>query len=165
MAKAKRQNSGNPTLPFGSGGALLRNVVENAAIPTFVANPDGTIVYANQAFAELLGYAPGELIGLGLKDLLHPDDAPAARAQSADLLAQRTDGYHAERRYLRKNGEVVWVLASAAALIDEESGGHETSHRTGYRHRQAETCRSRTGRKRKSLELGSAGGGPGRLGP
>ena len=112
MAKAKRQNSGNPTLPFGSGGALLRNVVENAAIPTFVANPDGTIVYANQAFAELLGYEPQELPGLDQSDIIHPDELASARAQALDLAAARkTNRYRAERRYLHRNGETIWVLA------------------------------------------------------
>jgi diguanylate cyclase (GGDEF)-like protein/PAS domain S-box-containing protein len=122
MAIAKRQKPSNPTLPFSSGGALLRNVVENAAIPTFVADPDGIVVYANRAFAELLGYEPQELPGLSQSDIIHPDEMPSARAQALDLAARKTDRYSAERRYLRKNGEPIWVLASAAALIDEETG-------------------------------------------
>ena len=73
-------------------------------------------------FAELLGYEPQELPGLSQSDIIHPDEVPSARAQALDLAARKTDRYRAERRYLRKNGEPIWVLASAAALIDEETG-------------------------------------------
>ena len=55
-------------------------------------------------------------------DIIHPDEVPSARAQALDLAARKTNRYRAERRYLRKNGETIWVLASAAALIDEETG-------------------------------------------
>ena len=90
MARANRQRSRNPALPFGSGDALLRNFVENAAIPTFVADPDGIVVYANRAFAELLGYEPHELAGLSLGDIIHPDEVPSARAQALELAARKT---------------------------------------------------------------------------
>ena len=56
------------------------------------------------------------------KDIVHPDDAPVARAQIDDLLAGRIDSYRAERRYLRKDGAPIWVLASAAALVDDKAG-------------------------------------------
>ena len=101
---------------------MLRNVVENAFVPTFLGNPDGEVVYANRAFAELLGYDPKELVGLSLKEIVHPDDALVARTQIDDLLAGKIDSYRAERRYRRKNGSAIWVLASAAALIDEATG-------------------------------------------
>jgi diguanylate cyclase (GGDEF)-like protein/PAS domain S-box-containing protein len=123
MAKAGTQKPGVLTLRSrNDGGALVRNVVENAFVPTFLANAGGALVYANRAFASLLGYEPEELLGLNLKAIVHPEDAPAARAQMKDLLARRIDGYRAERRYLRKDGNAIWVLASAAALIDEETG-------------------------------------------
>ena len=122
MANASKEKPGLRTLSLHSDVALVRNVVENAFVPTFLADADGHLAYANRAFAELLGYRPEELVGFGFKEIVHPDDAPAARAQMTDLLARKIDGYRAERRYLRKNGDPIWVLASAAALIDEKTG-------------------------------------------
>jgi len=122
MANASEEKPGLRTLSLHSDVALVRNVVENAFVPTFLADADGHLAYANRAFAELLGYRPEELVGFGFKEIVHPDDAPAARAQMTDLLARKIDGYRAERRYLRKNGDAIWVLASAAALTDEKTG-------------------------------------------
>ena len=116
MAKAKSPKSGAPTFRFSSRSALLRNVVENAAVPTFVGDTKGDIVYANRAFADLLGYKPGECIGLGISRIVHPDDAASGRAQIESVVQGKVAGYKSERRYLRKNGDAIWVLVSAAVL-------------------------------------------------
>ena len=105
-------------LYFHEASALLRNFVENSAVPTFLAKADDALVYANRAFADLLGYEPSECIGLGISSIIHPDDAAAARAQIATVMQGKTTGYQAERRYIRKNGEPIWVLVSASVLFD-----------------------------------------------
>ncbi|MCR4281832.1 MAG: PAS domain S-box protein [Bauldia sp.] len=122
MPGAQTESSVSNALPFTQNGALLRNILENAAVPTFIGSTDGQLLYANRAFGELLGYEPQEFVGLGVKEIVHPDDAPMARAQMADLVARKIDGYRAERRYLRKNGEEIWVLTSVAPLINERTG-------------------------------------------
>ena len=101
---------------FGKGGALLRHFVDKASVPTFLTNTDGQLVYVNQACADLLGYEPEELAGKDLRSIIHPDDAAFARSQSIELREGKTEGFQAERRYIRKNGELVWVLASVSKL-------------------------------------------------
>ena len=118
MATAKRirsRKTGAKPFRFGDGNALLRSIVENAT-PTFLVETDGRIAYANQAWSDLLGYAPGECAGIDVKSLVHPDDLLVARAQSDGLIAGETDGYHAERRYLRRDGVAVWVLTSVSLV-------------------------------------------------
>jgi PAS domain S-box-containing protein len=61
--------------------AQYRAVVNNAAEAIVVAQ-DGRVVFANPRAAEITGYAPEEMPGLTLRDLLHPDDV--------DLIAERT---------------------------------------------------------------------------
>ena len=100
------------------GGALLRNLVENAAVPTFLADAHGRVVYANRSFGELLGYTREESLTLGFDNLVHPDDVEMVRRQYGGVASGDNAGYKAERRYLRKNGTAVWVLASAARLFD-----------------------------------------------
>ena len=121
MPRSKTK-SGGSTFRFRHSGALLRNVVENAAIPTFLVGTDGQLCYANRAFGELLGYAADEITGLGIRQIVHPDDAAKAREQTAALAAGEIEGYRAERRYFKKNGDLIWVIASASSLIDKRTG-------------------------------------------
>jgi diguanylate cyclase (GGDEF)-like protein/PAS domain S-box-containing protein len=112
--------SGVTPFRLGNGEALLRSFVENATIPTFLVNTDGRIAYANRAGGDLLGYGPGECVGLDFRKFVHPDDLSAARAQTESLIAGKTQGFQAERRYFRKNGETVWALTSVSLMPDDE---------------------------------------------
>ena len=114
--------SAGATFRFPYGSELLRNVVENAAVPTFLVGNDGGLFYANRAFGDLLGYTPDEIVSLGIPQIVHPDDAAEAREQTTALAAGENRGYRAERRYVGKYGKVVWVLASVSPLIDERTG-------------------------------------------
>jgi diguanylate cyclase (GGDEF)-like protein/PAS domain S-box-containing protein len=116
MAGAKRSKSRPTPFPFGNRSALLQNVVENSPVPTFLAKPDGELVYANRAFCNLLGYGPSECVGLGIKEIIHPDDAATASRQISRLIQGELPTYQFERRYLRKDGKPIWVLISASAL-------------------------------------------------
>ena len=119
MRDAGQKPTNLPAFHVDEGGAILRNVLENAAVPTFVAKTDGQLAYANRALSDLLGYSPDEIVGLGIAQIVHPDDALTARAEIAELVAGEIDNYRAERRYLCKNGNVIWMLVSASPLISE----------------------------------------------
>ncbi len=119
MGNPKKRKSGKPAVPalrFRNNPALLRNVLENAAVPTCLVDESGDVVYANRAFSDLLGYQPGECVGLGVAQIIHPEEAGSVRAQIENVVGAKAAGYQAERRYLRKNGAPIWVLASASAL-------------------------------------------------
>ena len=118
MDRALRQHFGKSAYRQ----ALLHNIVENAAVPTFLANADGQLFYANQAFCDLLEYAPNEIMGLGIDQIVHPDDAAQAREQTAALATRELKDYRAERRYFSKSGKPIWVLVSAAPVIDKHTG-------------------------------------------
>jgi PAS domain S-box-containing protein len=118
MDRAFRQYFGKSAF----GQALLHNFVENAAVPTFLTKADGDVFYANQAFCDLLEYAPNEIIGLGIDRIVHPDDAVQTRKQTAALATGEFKHYKAERRYFSKNGKPIWVLVSASPLMDKHTG-------------------------------------------
>ena len=108
--------SGNDMSRFPYGNELLRNVVENAAVPTFLAGGDGRVFYANRAFGQLLGFTPDEIVDLGIDKIVHPDDAALAREQIGSIASGKTKSYRSERRYISRSGKAVWVLVSAALL-------------------------------------------------
>jgi diguanylate cyclase len=114
--------SGPDMFRFPYGNELLRNVVENGAIPTFLVGADGRVFYANRAFGDLLGYTPEEIFKLGIPHFVHPDDAAEVSVQVALLAAGGAKNHRAERRYVSRGGKVVSVLVSARLLTEEHTG-------------------------------------------
>ena len=107
---------------FAHSDALLHNVLESGSVGTVLVSLDGQVTYANRAFCELLGYLPEEVVGLQAQDLVHPEFVAEATGQLRALVSGERDGYKAERQFLRKNGEAMWLLASASILRNERTG-------------------------------------------
>ncbi|MGZ4814953.1 MAG: PAS domain-containing protein, partial [Terriglobales bacterium] len=96
----------------------FRGVFHNAIVPMVLAEPDGSFLRANAAFCRLVGYTEEELRGQGFQRLTHPDDLPHNMQLHQDLIAGRNDGFTIEKRYFRKDGEVVWVRANMSLVRD-----------------------------------------------
>jgi len=82
---------------------------------------DGTFVYCSAASEAVLGWAPGEIVGKKLGELLHPDDARMMVSEFGQTPADprpRTVTF----RLLRKDGTYVWVEATAGVVTEETSG-------------------------------------------
>ena len=82
--------------------------------------PDGSIVRANPRFCEITGYAADELRSMRVQDLIHPDDLAADLANVQRLLHGEIGQYSMERRFLRKDGGVVWAEVNRAVVRDDE---------------------------------------------
>jgi PAS domain S-box-containing protein len=82
------------------------------------AGPSGpTLVEVNTALCDLSGYAYDELIGRDPVDvLLHPDERPQVRAALAGLAPGGTTTYRAERRWVNRAGETLWVQVHVALI-------------------------------------------------
>jgi len=93
-----------------------RAVFEHAIMPIAVGGPDGRFRDANPAMLELLGYSREELLGLEWLRITHPDDREKNTALVNALLSGERDSYRLEKRYLKKNGEAVWVSMNVGAL-------------------------------------------------
>ena len=59
-----------------------------------------------------------ELRQLTFFDVTHPDDLERTRSNTRDLLAGEIPDFAYEKRYLRKDGSIVWVLATVTLLKD-----------------------------------------------
>lgn len=84
----------------------------------FLVDVDGCIGYVSAACEGILGYAPEELIGTFMIDLVAPADRDRTRAEAAQIMAggQRV-GF--ENRYLHKDGSEVHIMWSARWLESE----------------------------------------------
>ena len=73
----------------------------------------------NQRFCDMLGYTREELLARAPLDITHPDDVPESRAQIGRLIAREADSFVVDKRYVRKDGAVVWAHTSVSAIRDE----------------------------------------------
>jgi diguanylate cyclase (GGDEF)-like protein/PAS domain S-box-containing protein len=80
---------------------------------------DSRIVDANQALADMLDRPLDSLIGMGIREITHPDDLRAAAPQRARLELGIADTYLLEQRYLRSDGEFVWARTRVSVTEDE----------------------------------------------
>jgi PAS domain S-box-containing protein len=97
-------------------GAILRA----APIGITVCEPDGRFVMVSDDFQGALGYTEEELQSLRFIDITHPDDRADTEASTAKVIAGESDGYEFEKRYLKKDGSVLWGHVRVAAVRDPD---------------------------------------------
>ena len=100
--------------------ARFRGAFEDAPIGMGLTTQHGQFFRVNRALADMLGYAPSELQGMHVADITHPDDREATLRQLVDLVAGEVPGYQIEKRYLHKDGHVLWVCISVSLVRDAD---------------------------------------------
>jgi PAS domain S-box-containing protein len=100
---------------------LLRTVFDGAPVGITVIGADDRWLRVNRELCRMLGYEPNELIGASFLDFTHPDDVADDRQQIAGLVAGELNTQTWEKRYLHKNGSVVWVHVRRE-MIRSETG-------------------------------------------
>ncbi len=94
--------------------ARFRGVFENAFVGVALVGLDGTWLQVNQRLCELLGYERDELVTKTFQDITHPDDLQDDLDQVSELLAGRIKNYKIDKRYLRKDGSIIWASLTVA---------------------------------------------------
>lgn len=95
-----------------------RAIVSQSTVGMTRGDLQGRLVFANKRFCEMLGYHESELIGKKGLSLTHPDD----RAQNMKLFRRMIatgEPYQWEKRFLRKDGSILWADVSASPVPDE----------------------------------------------
>ncbi len=96
----------------------FRSVFEHSRVGKSLTAPDGRLLQVNRAFAEMIGYTVAELQQLDFVRVTHPDDIPESRECIRCLLAGERDSYHMEKRYLHRDGHIVWTDVNTSLLRD-----------------------------------------------
>jgi PAS domain S-box-containing protein len=88
----------------------------------------GKLRRVNESLCTLLGYDREELIGRPFSDITHPDDIGLSRSVLVDDLGQPKPHIQFEKRYLRKDGTIVWGLVNSKLYYD--GSGQPSSYMT-----------------------------------
>ncbi len=99
---------------------FIRATFHQASVGIAVASLEGRFEEVNDRFCNLLGYTAEELQRLTFIELTHPEDVATTRANVARLLAGECGEFRQEKRYLRRDGALVWSMTSVTLLKDDQ---------------------------------------------
>ncbi len=96
--------------------ARLAAIFENAGAGIDLVNADGRFLRVNKSLADMLGYTVNELEGMYVADITHPEDIRASGETLRALQNGEVDSYQMEKRYLRRDGSVIWISLSVTPI-------------------------------------------------
>jgi PAS domain S-box-containing protein len=102
--------------------ARFRRLFESSPQGIAVVSHEGRVLQANPALGQILGYATEELEGLAFTDFTHPDDCASDVELYTKLMAGELAHYEIEKRFIRKDGGLVWGHVTVFALADSGNG-------------------------------------------
>jgi PAS domain S-box-containing protein len=97
--------------PLEEGGRALP--------PSLRRSGSGTQYRRNRAYREMLGYTEEELESLHFSEFTHPDDLSRELALYEELLAGKIDRYELEKRYITRDGRIVWAHVVDSIFRDD----------------------------------------------
>ncbi|HEX3034112.1 MAG TPA: PAS domain S-box protein [Thermodesulfobacteriota bacterium] len=100
--------------------ARLRRAEDFSLIMVTHVGLDGRWLKVPQTLCNLLGYTEEELLSGYFKDVTHPDDFEADWGQCQRLIRGEMKSFDLEKRYIRKDGGVVWVYLSCSIVTDTD---------------------------------------------
>ena len=100
--------------------AYIDGAFEHSALGMALVAPDGRWLRVNRAMCDLLGYPEPELLGQHFQAITHPDDVDANVDALRKMLRGDAPTHQGEKRYIHRDGRVVWVLVSVGLVRDAD---------------------------------------------
>lgn len=94
----------------------FRVITEHANSGIVLADIDGNLIYANQAFLDILKYEKDELIGLNFAVFTYPEDLQKEIEYIQEIKNGLRDFYRIEKRYINKLQEIVWIDIAVSCI-------------------------------------------------
>jgi two-component system NtrC family sensor kinase len=97
---------------------FFRRIVDTANEGIWVLGEDFTTAFVNARMAQMLGYSEQEMIGRAITEFMQEQDAADQRQRLEHRRHGLSENY--ERRFRRKDGQIVWSIVSATPIFDED---------------------------------------------
>lgn len=98
----------------------FRKIYEEGPYGMALVGADFKFLMANRTFSDITGYPEAELRHLTFRDITYPDDKDLGLENVRKLMRGEIPVYKLEKRYIRKDGSVIWVALSLSAIFDKE---------------------------------------------
>jgi len=99
---------------------LYKLTFEEADVGIAHSSLGGKWIDANEHLTNLLGYTKEELLTHSVSQLTYPDDRLLDEQMKKHLLYGGKNSYHMEKRYIKKDGSIIWTSLAVVLLRDDE---------------------------------------------
>ncbi len=107
---------------FDQSGALLRKVMESAAVGMALIGVDKRTIYVNRAYETMLGFEPDERLGRMAEEAIFADDRPTVMLRFDQVARGEIEDMRLECRMNHKDGSQLWALLSVSSLRSDTTG-------------------------------------------
>jgi PAS domain S-box-containing protein len=98
----------------------FRKIFEDGPLGMAIVGRDYRFVLVNHLFCEMLGYTEGELLTMTFADVTHPGHVDQDIGEIKKLYAGEIPRYRTEKRYIRKDGSVIWGSLTVSPLRNRD---------------------------------------------
>ncbi len=119
-------NQKSAELALAASERQYRTFFENAAVGAAQVNADLKFVRVNRRFIQMTAFSEEELLRMTPLDLDHPEDRAATERGLLQLFEGKKNIYEAEKRYIRKDGKLLWVRV-VVSLVRSPQGKPEVT--------------------------------------
>lgn len=102
------------TIELKESEERFRKTLEHSPIGMCIISMDDRFLQVNQAFCSIVGYEKSELDKLNVRDITHPDGFQRDAKLKQRLIEGKVNSYRNEKRYIRKDGQVIWVQVTSS---------------------------------------------------
>lgn len=121
---AAQKKSARDHIDIPDSRALFGALFEQSATGLTVVSVDGRLLRVNRALCRMTGYSSKELLERNVRDITHPDDFDPKNAFRREILSGQSRSRTYEKRYVRKNGSLLWVRIVATAVAGADGKAH-----------------------------------------
>jgi PAS domain S-box-containing protein len=111
-------NDNADNLTLAESEERFKIIFENSPVGKSITGIDGSLE-VNKAFCDILGYNEEELKNKNWKEITHPDDIKESQEVVDSLINGGKKNLRYEKRYIHKNGSIVWTDISTSLQRDE----------------------------------------------
>lgn len=97
---------------------------DHALLGIVMADAEGRFLLINKAFTQLTGYEADELYQGNFELITHPEDRFASQLWRKSLLTGQQESFSHQKRYIRKDGKVIWVTLHTTLILGTEPKEH-----------------------------------------
>ncbi|HEY0547682.1 MAG TPA: PAS domain S-box protein [Pyrinomonadaceae bacterium] len=98
--------------------ARFRGAFDYSSIGMALVYPDGRWLRVNRSICDIVGYSEEELLAIDFQTITHADDLEKDLEYVRQMLSGEIGSYQMEKRYIHKQGHVVWVMLSVSLVRD-----------------------------------------------
>jgi PAS domain S-box-containing protein len=99
----------------------FRSAFAHASVGMAVMTLEGRFLHVNPALCHITGYDEAEMLATDFQSITHPEDVPGQTASIRRMLAAEIPGFVIAKRYVRKDGGIVW-LQNSVTLVRDAAG-------------------------------------------